>query len=479
MTQALLVVGLGYGDEGKGTIVDFLVRRFQVKTVVRYNGGPQAGHHVVEISGRTHCFSQFASGTLVPGVRTHISRQVPVKLISLLKESEVLAYIGVKDALARLSVDPKCCLVTSLHALIGQLLELSSGSKRHGSVGMGVGQAALEWELKGKEALILGDIYDPDLFKEKLSLHWYERWQQAEQILAENPSSEAEETFDFFRGRLCFKELATTYLGIGNQVLGGSKTDRQILGAFSSEDGTIVLEGAQGTLLDREYGFYPYTTRLRTSLGEADSWLDGADFHTVTIGTLRAYMTRHGPGPFVTEDINFASRVPDMHNKAGEWNGPFRIGWLDVVALRYSIRQNMCLDFLALTNLDRLSGLPAVYVCDAYEYSGVERDLLDKYFIWEQCGSRVKILEIKARIVNPEEEKGELARLLFDCKPWKYRKFPGWNEDISQVREVKRLPKKARDYLSYLASSEGLGVPIGIVSVGPTAGQKIELFPIG
>ena len=142
--RAIAVVGLGAGDEGKGASVDALVRRLGLRVVVRHNGGPQAAHHVVREDGVVHCFAQFGAGTLVPGVRTHLSRFMLVEPLGLAREAAALGRIGVGSALQRGTIDVACAVVTPFHRLFGRMQELARGSARHGSCGLGVGSAYVD-----------------------------------------------------------------------------------------------------------------------------------------------------------------------------------------------------------------------------------------------------------------------------------------------------------------------------------------------
>ncbi len=467
-----VVVGLGFGDEGKGGIVDYLTRKQGAKLVVRFNGGPQAGHHVVEEGGRWHCFSQFGSGTFISGVRTHLSFQMLIKPASLLEEATCLIKRGVDDALSRLSIDPRCHIITPYHAMIEQMLEASRGKDGFGTVGTGIGQAVLDWEKKGEDALVLADFLNDRLLRHKLQPLWREKREEGQQILGQFPKPKVKGVWQRFQGEEY--EPTSLYQEYQRFITEAWRCLRgDVLRDCADITGeTVILEGAQGALLDYQRGFIPYVTKTETTLPAAERWLNGWPKQVTRIGVVRSYATRHGPGPFVTEDKRLTMRLPESHNGNLTWVGKFRVGWSDLVASRYALALNGRLDFLALTNLDRLSGFKRIRVCIAYEYLGSKNDLLDRYFQWGGFGQdRVRITALKVPFPT-ERQNAQLANLLFDCRPLEFIEFKGWQEDISGVRERDGLPKAAQDYVRFLESKQGLGVPIGIISVGPTALHK-------
>jgi adenylosuccinate synthase len=190
------------------------------------------------------------------------------------------------------------------------------------------------------------------------------------------------------------------------------------------------------------------------------------------VGVLRAHAHRHGAGPLVTEDAGPDARFADPRNPENRWQGRFRTGPLDLVALRYGLGLNDGADRLAVTSLDRLTGLPVLRLCTAYEYRG---DLapLDAHFEWERTGpgvARVAALRLPAAGATLD---GERAALLLRCRPRDWIELPGWTESLESARAPGDLPAPARRLLELLESEAGLGAPIGLVSVGPGAEQKI------
>lgn len=470
-----LITGLGLGDEGKGSVVDYLVRREQAAAVLRYNGGPQAAHHVVEPSGRWHCFSQFGSGTFVPGVWTHLSSKMLIKPENLLIERGVLEGWGIRNAMSRLTIDPNCVIVTPLHQMIGQMLELVRGKDCHGSTGMGVGQAVFDHERSNAVVIRLMDFFNPDLLREKIRTLIIEKFSLGRHILKEQYSAELKNLFESFARKITLTGLCRTYTDFVQKYPYCFFTDSHQLDWMIGTKETLIFEGAQGALLDRVHGFYPYVTKTRTSVKQAlDLIGDRVSPEQISrMGVMRAYAIRHGAGPFVTEDKELSDRLPELHNGGNPWQGKFRVGWFDLLAIRYGVLINGGVDTIALTCLDRMSGLEKIKVCVSYEYTGSQTDLLDNFFEWRKRNGHIEITGFKL-IEGSGVGRNQLAHLLFDCRPLKFLKFKGWSEDLSKPKKIEDLPRPAHEYLNFLESSEGVGIPISLISCGPTWADKLE-----
>lgn len=346
MTQIILTCGLGFGDEGKGTIVEALVARHNAHTVVRYCGGPQAGHSVVE-DGRHHVFAQFGSGTLL-GAKTHLSRFMLVDPLRIAQEAAVLLSIGVERPLELLTIDEGCPLVTPLHKLAGQLRELARTNK-HGSTGMGIWETTrLHRELGSEQVPMAGDLRQPVKLRAKLT------------ALRNHLLSELRDL------RHADAMTRKTYLDLMDYDLLTLKSTYELIAEVVRvvpgdhlhailKTGCTVFEGAQGVLLDENYGFFPHVTGTTTTLANAEQLLweagvDAPDRPVRRIGILRSYMTRHGAGPLPTEIEQ--PPVSEVHNKTTEWAGAFRAGALDLVALQYAADIEP-IDELAITHLDQ------------------------------------------------------------------------------------------------------------------------------
>ncbi len=354
--EHVIVVDLGYGDAGKGTVVDWLCSRPDpgsgpARSVVRFNGGAQAAHNVVTPDGRHHTFAQFGSGTFTPGVRTHLSRFMLVDPLALAAEAGHLAAAGVTDALDRLTVDRDALLTTPYHRAANQARERARGAGRHGSCGMGIGETAryaLDYPADAPRA---GDCDAPRRLARKLTL------------LRSRLSAELGASVAASRDAPPVAAVCAAYRQFAGRV-------RLVDGAYLARllhAGPAVFEGAQGVLLDEWHGFHPYTTWSTTTFANAETLLAEAGLTATRLGVTRCYLTRHGPGPLVTEDPTL--ELPDPHNSRNEWQGAFRVGHFDAVALRYAIEVAGGVDGIALTHLDVARRHP-LRVCDSYDVDG-------------------------------------------------------------------------------------------------------------
>lgn len=368
MQQAILTVDLGFGDAGKGSIVDFLTHEHTAHTVVRYNGGAQAGHRVVTPAGAEHVFAQFGSGTLA-GAATHLSRFMLVEPLAMRAEADHLCALGV-DAFAYTTVDARARVITPFQRATNRLRELARGAARHGSCGMGIGETVADALVHGVRMLHVGDLRRPDVLAPKLI---FVRDLNRAKVAALRPAlPDSEQVAD--EVSLLFDDdwlewLMTEYASFVAQV---QIVEGDFLAARLRRPGAVIFEGAQGVLLDEAYGFHPHTTWSDTTLCNADRLLAEAGYAGAVqrIGITRAYATRHGAGPFVSEDAVLTYALPDAANGDGAWQQGFRVGWLDLVMLRYACEVVGALDFLAVTCLDRLAGLPEVQVCGEYVCGG-------------------------------------------------------------------------------------------------------------
>jgi adenylosuccinate synthase len=341
----VIVVDLGYGDAGKGTVVDWLCATRPVHTVVRFNGGAQAAHTVVRPDGRHHTFAQFGSGTFHPGVRTHLSRYVVVDPLALVVEADHLAAVRVPDALDRLTVDRDALLATPYHRAAGRARELARGTDRHGSCGMGVGEVMAYALEHPADAPRVAHCREPRSLCRRLAA-LRSRLSTVDGVTDAPPVDAVADAFHAFAARV--------------SIVDGQVELRRALAA-----GTVVFEGAQGVLLDEWHGFHPYTTWSTTTFANAQALLDEAGTSAYRLGVLRTFTTRHGPGPLVTEDPTLS--LTDPYNPTNPWQGRFRVGHFDAVAHRYALDVAGGVDGLALTHLDTAAAHPELQLCDRYD----------------------------------------------------------------------------------------------------------------
>ncbi len=449
---AVLVADLGYGDAGKGSVIDYLARLTGAHTVIRYNGGAQAAHNVITPEGRHHTFAQFGSATLLPGVRTHLSRFMLLHPLAMLAEERHLQSLGIGDAFARTTIDPGALIITPFQQAANRLKEIARGEARHGSCGLGIGETQADALAHGAQALRAADLGDRPTVIRKLGWIRDAKIAQLDDILRQpaRDASDAKErallhdphiidiTADLFQH---FASLV--------QILSHGE-----LAARLNQPGVTLFEGAQGVLLDEWWGFYPYNSWSTLTFNNAAVLLSEAGFQGETwkLGLARAYATRHGAGPFVTEDPELTTRIPDDHNRDNPWQRNFRAGPLDLLALRYALQVTGAVDGLGITNLDRLEKLPDWRICEAYHYPGDPREL-EGFF--EHHGSRVTAICVPLDPTDlPRQEK--LTRLLLTMRPI--------------------YTSCIHDRAAYLELiSQKLGLPVTLTSWGPTAREKAIL----
>jgi adenylosuccinate synthase len=431
----VIVVDLGFGDAGKGTVVDWLCSRdgerrgaALPRTVVRFNGGAQAAHNVVTADGRHHTFAQFGSGMFTPGVRTHLSRFVLVDPLALAAEAADLASAGVAGALGRLTVDRHALLTTPYHRAANRARERARGAARHGSCGMGIGETVSYALGAQADAPRVGDCDAPRRLERKLTL--LRDRVRAEFGAAAGPRGEPSLPAVGDVSAAC-QAFAGRVRLVGSEYLAG------LLRA-----GPVVFEGAQGVLLDEWHGFHPYTTWSTTTFANAETLLAdaGVTAGAARLGVVRSYLTRHGPGPLVTEDPTL--ELPESHNGRNEWQGPVRTGHFDAVALRYAVQVTGGVDGIALTHVD-VADTHRLLICHRYLIDGKPLDRLP--------AGRAGDL--------PGQER--LTRMLFRAKPVCAAPTADWPQEVgtalgAQVTLVSRGPT-ARD--KYLATAPAPAVP--------------------
>lgn len=360
MRQAIIIVGLGFGDEGKGSVCDFYTREHSAHTVVRFSGGANAGHRVVTPAGRHHIFAQFGSGTFA-GARTYISKHALFDPAALMQEMLHLKKMGVEDPLGMISIDENAVVVTQYHKAANRLREMSRGENRHGTTGMGIGETAAD-AMAGVR-IYAKDLLDPIVLEEKLIEIQSRKFREAYEGAWTSPGMD-EHLLDMFseppakyakklcRAAILMKIVPATYLV--EDVL--------------SKHGTVIFEGSQGILLDQKFGFFPWVTRSNLLPDPVfDLMGDQYNGEIHTVGVTRAYATRHGPGPMPTYSQSMSEQMLDSHNVMSPYQREFRVGWLDLNLLEYSINACMGICQLDMTCLDRLNHLDVIKVCTGYK----------------------------------------------------------------------------------------------------------------
>jgi len=362
VTRYVSLIGLGFGDCGKGVFTDALCRRLSAHSVVRFNGGAQAGHNVVLPDGRHHCFSQFGAGTLVAGVATVLAAPVVVHPGALLVENDHLRAIGIDDALQRLHIDRRCRINTPFHQAAGRLRELRRGAKAHGTCGVGVGETVRHAIEHPEQTLYYGDLVRPALAMQKL--------EAIRRVLLAEFAATPENGLALAEYQLLTDEQAAErwLSGINPLLRQVQAASPEQLASRLARPGCALFEGAQGVLLDEWHGFHPHTTWSSITPAAVDAV--AADYGLASrpehLGILRAYLTRHGQGPLPTADAAL-NRLPEPHNNAQGWQGEFRRGHPDAVLLRYALSVVGRLDGLLVSHLDIFERGTKLGWCEAYQ----------------------------------------------------------------------------------------------------------------
>jgi adenylosuccinate synthase len=420
----IVIIGAQWGDEGKAKMVDVLTEG--VDLVARYQGGSNAGHTVVT-GGRKFVFHQIPSGILHRGKTCVIGNGVVLDPVALMEEIATLRKGGV-DVGGRLVVSDRAQLLMPYHRLLDGASESHKGSGKIGTTHRGIGPAYMD--KMARVGLRVGDLFEPASFRRKVR-----------EVVAEKNF--------WLKGYFGMKpvdagRVASQYLALVPRLRPWVRDTSLFLDAQLRKGRNLLAEGAQGTMLDVDFGTYPYVTSssacvggVFTGLGVGPKWIDEV------YGVTKAYTTRVGEGPFPSEmDEEWSGRIRQRGGEFGATTGrPRRCGWLDLVALRFSCRVNSFTGLL-LTKMDVLSGIPSVRLCVGY-----------------RVGNRT-VAEIPASLQ-------ELER----CRPV-YREMPGWSGDLSKTTSMASLPAPARRYID--AMERFTGVPVRWVSVGQ---DRDQIFP--
>jgi adenylosuccinate synthase len=421
----VVCVGAQWGDEGKGKVVDQLACRADL--VVRFQGGPNAGHTLV-VDGETTILHLIPSGILQPATLNLIGPGVVVDPDVLLGEIAMLQAKSVPVGRERFRISDRAHVILPVHAALDKAREEAHHTLTIGTTGRGIGPA---YESRvARTGVRISDLLEPDTLRERLELAHYERNFLLEKLYGW-PVTPLEEVWE--RAIAWGEKLAPYVDDVGVTLDAALRAGRSVL-----------LEGAQGTLLDVDHGTYPFVTSSTTLAGGACAGAGiGPTRIDSVLGISKAYTTRVGGGPFPTEDTGPAGQhMGAVGREFGATTGrKRRCGWLDLVVLRHAVRVNG-ITGLALLKLDILTGLPEVKACVGYRVDGKE------------------IAEFPASITT-------LGR----CEPI-YRSFRGWNEAIETARSLADLPQAARDYVRWI--EDALGVPVDLLGVGPERDATIE-----
>lgn len=420
MKGADILLGLQWGDEGKGKIVDVLTRDYDV--VARFQGGPNAGH-TLEFNGIKHVLHTIPSGIFHPKAINIVGNGVVIDPVVFMREIDKLVPYGVSFANC-LRISRKAHLILPSHRLLDAASEAAKGKNKIGSTLKGIGPSYMD--KTGRNGLRVGDIELPD-FRERYRALKAKHLQMLDGATQAFDLDEAESEWYEAVARLQQLPLADTDILIQDAYRAGKR---------------ILAEGAQGTMLDIDFGTYPFVTSSTTTAAGACTGLGLAPNRIgEVIGIFKAYCTRVGSGPFPTElDNELGEKIRQIGREFGSTTGrPRRTGWLDLVALKYAVEVNGVTQ-LMMMKADVLSGLDSLEVCTSYRYRGEEVDHLP--------------YRLDAQLLEPV-----------------YRTLPGWSEDLTGVRKTTDLPSTLTSYVRFI--EDYTGVPVVLVSVGPDREQTL------
>lgn len=421
----VIVVGLQWGDEGKGKIVDYLSEKADV--VARYQGGHNAGHTVV-INNEKFILHLIPSGILYEGKKCLIGNGVVIDPAALIEEINGLKARGVEIS-GNLFISKNAHVIMPYHMALDRESEKLRGNKSIGTTGRGIGPAYCD--KIGRAGIRMADLLYPAVFREKLNAHLFHV-----NFLLENL---------YHADAFEIDGICNEYMGYAEKLSAYIADTDVIINSTIAAKGNVLFEGAQGTLLDIDHGTYPFVTSSNAIAGGACTGLGvGPTKISRVLGVVKAYTTRVGSGPFPTEIKGSLGDV--LREKGGEYGAttgrPRRCGWLDTVILRHAARING-ITGIALTKLDILDGLDSIKICTAYRWKGR---------IYDEFPKEMHIFE--------------------ECEPV-YEERKGWDSSTLGIREFNRLPKNAKAYIRTVEKM--LGVKVDIVSTGQRRDERIAL----
>ncbi|NFO12342.1 UNVERIFIED_ORG: adenylosuccinate synthase [Clostridium botulinum] len=427
--SAFIVLGAQWGDEGKGKMTDYLAEEAEV--VVRFQGGNNAGH-TVEVGDKQYKLHLIPSGILYDDKLNVIGNGVVVDPKALFEEINYLEGVGVKVTPEKLIISDRAQLIMPYHKTLDVLKEKARGKNDIGTTGKGIGPCYTDkFERCG---IRVCDLMHEDVFKEKLEENIRMKNEYITKVLGGEP--------------LSFSEILNEYLEFAKKLRPFVQDTSVKVYNNIKENKTVLFEGAQGMLLDIDYGTYPYVTSSNTTAGGVCSGIGvGPNMVTNAVGITKAYTTRVGKGPFPTELIDETGDwIREKGHEYGVTTGRSRrCGWLDLVIVKTAARVSG-LTSLAVTKIDTLAGLEKLKVCVGYKFDG-------------------KVIDYFPASLE------DLAK----CEPV-YEDFDGWDDSVAEARTYEELPENAKKYLNRIA--EFTDTKISIIGVGPKREQTIRIDSI-
>lgn len=424
--SSVVVIGAQWGDEGKGKIVDYLAQK--ANAVVRYSGGSNAGHTVV-VDDVAYKLRLLPSGVLYKDKINILGNGVVINPAVVLQEIAGMKAQGIDCS--NLLISDRAHVVMPYHAKLDELQEAALGEHKIGTTKGGIGPCYMD--KVARVGIRICDLMEPETFADKLKVNLEAKNAIITKIYGAEP-------FDY-------DTVLKEYLAYAEELRPYVADTGVVMDELFSAGKNVLFEGAQATFLDIDHGTYPYVTSSNPTAGNACTGSGvGPRFIDHVVGVVKAYTTRVGEGPFITELLDTdgpGNQIRETGHEYGTVTGrPRRCGWLDAFMLRYSARLNS-LDYLAITRLDILDQMPKIKMCVGYK-------------IGDEVLKRIPAsLNVLAKVEPIFEE------------------FDGWMTDISGIRNYDELPENAKKYLAKI--SEVSGVELGIISVGPNREQTIVL----
>jgi adenylosuccinate synthase len=422
----LAVVGVQWGDEGKGKIVDILSEGYDC--VARYQGGHNAGH-TVSIGNQRHVLHLIPSGIFQPDVKCVIGNGVVLDPIALLEESQAIEKALGRSLNGRLFISNRCHLILPYHRVLEAAIEKQLGEQRIGTTSRGIGPA---YEDKvGRRGIRVCDLMNPETLRDKIRAQAEDKNRML-QALNYPQTIDPEPIFEsYIRHSEQIKPLVVDASAMLNELIRSGKS--------------LLFEGAQGTLLDVDHGTFPFVTSSNAAAGGVATGLGVSPKHVhMVVGISKAYTTRVGAGPFPTESLDGpGEQLRNRGNEYGSTTGrPRRCGWFDGPAARYATMIN-AFDSVVITKIDVLDSFDEIPFCVDYKYKG---SVLKEF---------------------PAD-----TSILAEVQPV-YKNIRGWKKSLAGTKQWSELPVVAQDYLKFL--SDYLGTPISMVSTGPSRDETVHL----
>ena len=417
-----VILGLQWGDEGKGKIVDYFASNYDV--IARFQGGPNAGH-TLYVEDKKIVLHQIPSGVFHRGTTNLIGNGVVLDPVTLKREAATVAQFGV-DLKKNLFIAERTNLILPTHRALDKAAELAKGNEKIGSTLKGIGPAYMD--KTGRNALRVGDLLHKSFTTSYIKLRLKHQKLLDNYNFTEEISTWEEEFFE-----------AIEFLRELNIVNGEYFINQKI-----SEGKKVLAEGAQGSMLDIDFGTFPFVTSSNTiSAGVCNGLGVAPQKIKEVIGVSKAYCTRVGSGPFPTElEDETGEQLRKIGNEFGATTGrPRRCGWMDLVALKFACMINGVTQ-IVMTKADVLDAFPDLSICTSYKIDGKQSDQIPFQMTWNK--------------IEPQ-----------------YQNFKGWNIDITKIKDEGNTPKEMQTYVQFINNS--LGAPIRYISNGPERDQIIEI----